>query len=206
MKKIHRRKDREKERRERPKNRELARLKRKIEKKKKERERHCSPQMEDRRSRERKDSPRLLSLPFMRAGPLILHGFCQDPTEMHQRNLHTRSSGISPPHGCLSSSSPASSHFIFPRPSTSLPWDVPRASPSSPPSSTPSRPSYAPIVSSSLLFEFSEKPRLSDRRQLCTAVHQVSRGAQTNRILRTEQWRQPSSELPISTNEYRGPW
>lgn len=64
-------------------------------KRKRERERHCSPQMEDKLFRERKDSLRLLSLPFMRAGPLILHGSCQDPTEMHRRNLHTRSSGIS---------------------------------------------------------------------------------------------------------------
>lgn len=107
----------------------------------------------------------------------------------------------SPPHGCLSSSR-ASSHFIFPRPSTSLPWDVPRASPppssSSPRSSTPLRPSYAPIArySSPLFppFKFPEKPRLSDRRELCAAVRQVSRGAQTDRILRTKQWRRfPSS-------------
>lgn len=35
-------------------------------------------------------------LPFMRAGPLILHGSRQGPTEMHRENLHTRSSGIFP--------------------------------------------------------------------------------------------------------------
>lgn len=123
--------------------------------------------MEDRLSRERKDSPRLLSLPFMRAGPLILHGFCQDPTEMHQRNLHTRSSGISSTRLPLVVLPHASSHFIFPRPSTSLPWDVPRASPSSSSrSSTPSRPSYAPIA------RYSSPPSsyLNSRRNLVSPI------------------------------------
>lgn len=173
----------------------MARPKRKIEK---ERERHCSPQMEDRLSQERKDSLRLLSLPFMRAGPLILHGSCQDPTEMHRRNLHTRSSGISstrlPPlvvlprllslhfssaiHltslGCTTCFSSSSFFFFFSffdAIATLLCTD------------------HALFVFSSLLFEFPEKPRLFDRRKLCTAIRQVSKGAQTDRILRTKQWR-----------------
>lgn len=72
---------------------ELARPKR--QKRKKERGIR-SPQTEDRPSKRKKGSfARLPPLPFMRAGPLILYGSRQDPTEMHRGNLHTRSSGIS---------------------------------------------------------------------------------------------------------------
>lgn len=95
-------------------------------KRKIEREGDCS-QIEDRLWRGRKDSPRLLSLPFMRTDPLILHESCQDPTERCTEEICIQDLLASPPqHGCLPR---FLSHFIFPRPSTLLPQDVPRASP-----------------------------------------------------------------------------
>lgn len=169
---------------------------REIKKEKKVREKHCSPQMEDRFSLERKDSPRLTFSSFHASRPVnpprilpgshgdapkkfaykifwhLLHTVASHPPARLILSLHFSSAIHLTSLGCITGFSFSSFLDAI---ATLLCTD------------------RSLFVSSSLLFEFPKKPRLSDHREFCTAVRQVSRGAQTDHMLFTEQWRQSPS-------------